>query len=196
MLSRFKKYLFIILSSTYFAVGCGIFDTRDAEKPNAVRSTFVPPTSPELVITNLEFSILEKNSDNYFKCLSRDNFNYIPDSRSQLIYGHIFKEWNVLSEKRYLDNILLQTDVTSTSRIFFDNKRFTQISPDSAMFQSDYILVFQHRRNDIPKSSKGSLNIYINSDEDRLFHIVRWEDYRYNDTDFTWSQTKAVFWQN
>lgn len=183
-----RKYLifFVLL------YGCGIFDTRDAESPNMTRSTFVPPTTPDLLISNLQYSILEKNSDNYFKCLSPE-FKYVPDSKSQLIYGHIFLQWNNHSEKRFMDNIINTTNSNSTSILFLDNRRLTQISPDSAIFQSDYTFVFQHRRNDIPKSSRGNLNLFMSTDENRLFSINRWEDFRYNDTDFTWSEMKAKF---
>ncbi|MCX7877812.1 MAG: hypothetical protein N2510_04125 [Ignavibacteria bacterium] len=187
-----KNSSLAVLIIIYLLQGCGIFDTRDAEIPNMTRSTYVPPTTPDLVITNLEYSILEKNSDNYFKCLS-DGFKYIPDSKSQLLYGHIFVSWNSLSERRYIDNLINTTNTNSTSILFLDNRRLTLISPDSAIFQSDYTLVFQHRRNDVPKSSRGSLNLFLGADENRLFSINRWEDFRFNDTDFTWSEMRAKF---
>lgn len=174
--------------------GCGIFETRDTQPPVTIRSTYIPPTSPEIVIDNLSFSILEKNSENYFKCLSPENFRYIPDSKSQLIYGQIFDAWNQQAEKRYLDNLISQTNPTSSSVLFVDNERITHISSDSAIFQADYIFVFQHQKVGVPVSSKGNVNITIATDANDLFYIRKWEDFRQNDTDFTWSEFKANFY--
>lgn len=172
--------------------GCGIFETRDPEMPSNIRSTYITPTSAELVIQNLEFSILEKNSVNYSKCISSVNFQYVPDSRSLLTYEQIFQTWNPLSEKHYFDNLLNQTSTNSSTVLFLDNKRLTQITSDSAFYQADYILVFQHNRVNVPKSASGNLNITLASDND-LFYIRRWEDFRQNDSDFTWSEFKANF---
>jgi len=173
--------------------GCGIFDTRDPENPETIRSTFLPPTSPEIVIENLSFAIQEKNSNNYTKCLSAESFQYVPDSKSQLIYGQIFDSWNVLAEKRYLDNLISRTNPNSSSVLFIDNERLTQLTSDSAIFQADYIFVFQHHVVGIPVSAKGNINLTIATDSDDLFYIRRWEDFRQNDSDFTWSEFKANF---
>lgn len=171
---------------------CGIFETRDPETPQTIRSTYFPPTTAELVIDNLSYSILEKNSDNYLKCISAADFKFVPDSRSLHQYEQIFLSWNRQSEKNYLDNLISQTNPTSSSVIFLDNTRMTQYTSDSASFQADYIFVFQHRAS-LPKSGSGNLTITIATDDDALFYIRKWEDFRQNDSDFTWSEFKANF---
>jgi len=175
-----------------FLNGCGIFDTRSPEVPNNTRSTYVPPTSPEIVIENLSFSLQEKNSENYLKNIAVNQFSYIPDSKSQLNYSEIFINWNRQSEKHYMENLISQTNATSTSVLFLDNRSYTFISSDSVTLNADYIVVFQHRLN-YPKSAKGSMKLYLSTDENNLFNITRWEDYRRNDTDYTWSELKANF---
>jgi hypothetical protein len=190
-----NKYIFTLVYFLWLisTQGCGIFDTRDPESPETVRSTFIPPTSADIVIDNLGFAVQEKNSENYLKCLSSMSFQYIPDSKSQLLYEQIFLNWNQQAEKRYLDNLISQTDQTSSSVLFLDNERLTQLSSDSASFQADYIFVFQHNNTSIPKSGKGNLLMTIAADENSLFYIRKWEDFRQNDTDFTWSEFKAKF---
>jgi hypothetical protein len=121
------------------------------------------------------------------------SYKYVPDSRSQQLYEQIFAGWDQFAEKKYLDNLILETDNNSSSVLFLDNDRLTQITPDSAVYQADYILVFQHRRASLPKSAKGNLNITIATDNNELFYIKQWEDYSQNDTDFTWSELKANF---
>ncbi len=190
---KFKYLLYFILLVLFYQ-GCGIFDTRDPEEPVTIRSTYFPPVSADIVIDNLGYAILEKNSENYNKCFSVTNYSYVPDSRSQQQYEQIFSGWNITSEKQYLDNLINQQEGgNSSSVLFLDNERLTQLSTDSARYQADYIFVFQHNRINIPKSSKGRLNMIIASDENAFFYIRKWEDFRMNDTDFTWSEFKANF---
>ena len=189
-----NKILFTVFLITVLSIkGCGIFDTRDPEEPANIRSTFVPPTTPEIVIDNLSFSILEKNSQNYIKCISASNFLYVPDSKSQLVYGQIFENWDPLDEKRYMDNLISQTNTHASSVLFLDNEIYTQITSDSVSFQADYIIVYQHNRINLPKSAIGNLLLTLNTDENDLYSITRWQDFRQNDTDFTWSELKANF---
>lgn len=187
------KYAVVYAACLLLFKGCGIFDTRDPESPQTVRSTFIPPTSADIVVDNLGYSIQEKNSENYIKCLSSMSYQFVPDSKSQLLYEQIFLSWNQLAEKRSLDNLISQTDVTSSSVLFLDNERFTQLSSDSATFQADYIFVFQHNNTSIPKSGNGNILLTIATDDNSLFYIRKWEDFRQNDTDFTWSEFKAKF---
>ncbi len=192
--NRKFRYSVLFVLLVLFYQGCGIFDTRDPQEPESIRSTFFPPTSADLVIDNLSYSIQEKNSGNYNKCLSTENFRYFPDSRSQLQYEQIFINWNILSEKNYLDNLISRQEGGNSSAVLFlDNERLTQFSSDSAGYQADYIFVFQHNQANLPKSSRGRMSLILATDSDALFYIRRWEDFRQNDTDFTWSEFKANF---
>jgi hypothetical protein len=172
--------------------GCGLFGTRTPENPVTVRSTFEPPTTPEAVIRNLAFSIEEKNSNNYMKCLSPDNFVYVPDSKSQSHYP-IFQSWNVNSERFYYENLIAQTNSTASSNLFLSDTLLNQITPDSAVYTAEYIVVFQHNRTNIPKSAIGNTRISLKADESNFYYISKWEDVRRNDSDFTWSELKANF---
>ncbi len=85
MQKNIKQALFVIL---LFLHGCGLFDSREVEPPTESRSTFIQPTSPDLVLTNLIFSISEKNLDNYMRCFVDSNFSnkrfrYFPDAVSK-----------------------------------------------------------------------------------------------------------------
>ena len=192
--NRKFRYSVLFVLLVIFYQGCGIFDTRDPQEPETIRSTFFPPTSADLVIDNLSYSIQEKNSGNYNKCLSSENFRYFPDSRSQLQYEQIFINWDILSEKNYLDNLISRQEGGNSSAVLFlDNELLTQFTSDSARFQADYIFVFQHNQANIPKSSRGRMSLILATDSDALFYIRRWEDFRQNDTDFTWSEFKANF---
>ena len=190
------RNILIIAASIYLIVqlvSCGLFDTRTPQTPNTTRSTYIPPTTPDAVLSNLTYSIVEKNSTNYMKCLYTSQYQYIPDSKSQGNYGIIFSSWNINSEKFYLDNLITRTDQNSSSNLFLSNTVTSQISADSAITTSDYIIVFQHNKANIPKSSVGNFTLTMKTDENSLFYISKWEDFRNHDTDFTWSELRANF---
>lgn len=191
-LKKKSTYILVFLTIVFAVKGCGIFETRDPEVPLTIRSTYFPPTSADLVIDNLTYAIEEKNSENYSKCVSDLSFQYVPDSRSAQIY-EVFASWDKSAEKRYLDNLIARTEPNSTSQLFLSNERLRQISSDSAIFQAEYIFVFQHNNAGTPKSGKGNLLISLATDSDDLFYMRKWEDFRQNDTDFTWSEFKANF---
>lgn len=191
-LRRKINFILVFITFSLALKGCGIFDTRDPEVPLTIRSTYFPPTSADIVISNLTYSVEEKNSENYSKCVSDLSFQYIPDSRSAQTY-EVFASWDKSAEKRYLDNLIARTDPNSTSQLFLSNQRLRQVSSDSAIFQADYIFVFQHSNPGTPKSGKGNLLISLATDDNDLFYMRKWEDFRQNDTDFTWSEFKANF---
>lgn len=185
-------FITVIVSVSILLNGCGIFETRDPEVPLTIRSTYFPPTSADIVVSNLSYSIEEKNSENYSKCFSDLSYQYIPDSRSAQTY-EVFATWDKSAEKRYLDNLIARTDPASTSQLFLSNQRLRQVSSDSAIFQADYIFVFQHNNPGTPKSGKGNMLVSLATDDNDLYYMRKWEDFRQNDTDFTWSEFRANF---
>ncbi len=194
MQRRFNKYAINISAAILvFAAGCGLFDTRSPEEPVTIRSTFEPPTTPEALVRNLTFSIFEKNSTNYQKCLSLTQFSYVPDSKAQSLYGIIFQNWDVNSEKFYYENLISQTNAEASSNLFLSNAVTNIITPDSAIYTADYIVVFQHNKTNVPKSSVGNMKLSLKADESNYFYITLWEDFRKNEADFTWSELKANF---
>lgn len=172
--------------------GCGLFDTRSAEDPESTRSTYTPPTTPDIVIDNAVYSIIQKNSSNYTKCLT-EGINYIPDSKAQSLYSDIFRNWNFTSERIYFENLISQTNINASSSLFLSNKVMLLLTSDSASFTSDYIFVFQHNRTNIPKTAVGNLRFSLKADDNSFFYVNKWEDFRKNDSDFTWSEMKANF---
>jgi hypothetical protein len=120
-------------------------------------------------------------------------YQYTPDSKSQAIYGVIFANWNMNSEKYYLDNLIAQSDPNASSNLFLSGTVISQLSSDSAVTTSNYIIVFQHNKANIPKSAVGNFRITMKTDANSYFYITRWEDFRNHDTDFTWSELKANF---
>ncbi|MFC2092992.1 hypothetical protein ACFLSV_03745 [Bacteroidota bacterium] len=194
MLKKLKiiLFLFVLIS------GCGLFDTRDVEPPTDPRSNFTPPTSPDIVIVNLQFAVAEKNLNNYMACFVDTNFssrkfNYQADVSSQVQYPTIFLFWNLSSEKSYYTTLLALTNAQSNSHLFLSDEMLS-ISLDTAIYDADYLLRFEHQRPTVAQTLKGKLRFYLAADSRNLWSIHSWFDFKEptaNDT--TWSVLKANF---
>jgi hypothetical protein len=166
------------------------------QTPSQPRSTFQQPTSPDIVISNLNFSIAEKNVDNYMRCFvdsafSSRRFRFIPDAVSAASYP-VFQEWNLASERFYYNNLVSLTDENASSNLFLSNVSLIA-GIDSAVVDSDYILVFNHNRQNMAKITKGKLRFIMSPDSRSLWSIHSWLDFIENSSDTTWSNLKANF---
>jgi len=191
LLKRPDKILILIF---ILYSGCGLFDTRSVEPPTEVRSTFTQPTSPDIVLANLNFAVTEKNLDNYMRCLVDSNFStkrfkFIPDAVSQTAYP-VFLNWNLSSERIYFSNLISSTEENSSTNLFLSNINFNT-GIDSAVIDSDYILVFNHNRQNIAQVTKGRLRFVMSPDVRSLWSIHSWSDFINDNGDTTWSVLKA-----
>ncbi len=186
----------ILIIGIIVTCGCGLFDSRSVEPPSEPRSTFLQPTSPDIVITNLNFAIAEKNLDNYMRCFVDENFStrifrYFPDAVSLSSYP-VFQNWSLTNERNYFSNLISFTNSTSSSNLFFSNVTFNT-GIDSAIVDSDYILIFDHNKQNVAKIAKGKLRLIMGIDSRSLWSIHSWYDFINQGNDTTWSVIKANF---
>ncbi|MBL8007976.1 MAG: hypothetical protein JNJ56_10615 [Ignavibacteria bacterium] len=179
-----------------FIAGCGIFDSRDVEPPSEPRSTYIQPTSPDIVLTNLNFSIVEKNLDNYLRCFTDPDFSsrvfkFYPDALSQSNYP-VFLTWNITNERNYYSNLISFTNNSTSSNLFLSNT-VINTGIDSAIVDSDYILVFDHNKQNVAKVVKGKLRFIMSTDSRSLWSVHTWYDFINDNNDTTWSVLKANF---
>lgn len=180
----------------FFGVSLYSCNLRDAEAPITSRSTFVPPTSPDLVVINLQFSVIEKDKNNYLACFvdtsySLRRYTYTPDVVSGIQYP-IFGFWNLSNEKTYYTSLLSLTDPVSTSNLFFSNDKLN-VSGDTAFFDADYLLRVDHQKTNVAKTLKGKIRLVLGSDSRNLWSIHRWVDFQSTTSDTTWSVLRANF---
>lgn len=191
-----KKYnscLFLLLA---LYTGCGLFETRSVEPPTEPRSTFTQPTSPDIVLANLSFAIAEKNNDNYIRCLVDTNFSsrrfrYFPDAVSQSTYP-VFIGWNITNERNYYNNLISFTNESASSNLFLSNTSINS-GLDSAIIDSEYLLVYDHNKQNVAKVTKGTLRFIMGTDVRGLWSIHSWFDFLNTANDTTWSVLKANF---
>ena len=186
----------ILIIGIIVICGCGLFDSRSVEPPSEPRSTYLQPTSPDIVITNLNFAIAEKNLDNYLRCFTDSNFSqrrfrYFPDAISLSSYP-MFQTWSLTNERNYYSNLISFTNTNSSSNLFLSNTTFNS-GIDSAIVDSDYILIFDHNKQNVAKISKGKLRFIMGVDSRSLWSVHGWYDFINQNNDTTWSVIKANF---
>jgi hypothetical protein len=188
--------IFIILLVAYISLSVYSCALRDAELPVTSRNTFIPPTSPDLVMVNLQFSVIEKDINNYMACFVDTNYSlrrytYIPDVVSQIQYP-IFRFWNMTNEKSYFTSLISNTEPTSASNLFFSNSKLNTFG-DTAFYDADYLLHFDHRNANVSKTLKGKIRLILASDSRNLWSVHRWIDFKSDNADTTWSVLRANF---
>lgn len=196
---EFKKVsIILIFASALIMSGCNLFSTRTPEEPNKKKSSFVPPTSASIVISNFINSITEKNVENYIACLSdtsqgdRQSFLFHASSEAMSAYSSTFVSWNLFSERRYFSTLINSTPADITPSFTFLNGKFDVLSPDSAVFTSSYMLKVNHTIDALAKSYSGIMQLTIVPRTSGLWSIRTWYDLQ-NSSDSlqSWSILKA-----
>ncbi len=169
---------------------------RDDEEPTTSRTTFVPPTSPDLVMVNLQFAVIEKDVNNYMACFvdstySSRRYSYVPDVISQIQYP-IFQNWKLTNEKSYFTSLLSLMNENATSNVFFSNGTLNTLA-DTAVYDADYLLRADHQKTNVAKTLKGKIRLILSADSRNLWSIHKWTDFQSAETDTTWSVLKANF---
>jgi hypothetical protein len=187
--------LFFTLASVIFP-GCGLFETRDPEPPTGSSSTFVPPTSPDMVLSNLENAVSEKNSENYVRCLvdtlnSSQRYVFFPTATAAGRYAGTFAAWTLQSERAWFASLKALTPKDAPSYLNLDGG-FAVISADSAIYEGKYEMVIRHGVPNISETVRGTLQFVMHTDRNSIWSITRWSDISLQD-ETSWSEWKGRF---
>ncbi len=183
-------------------LSCSLFETRTPEDPSGSTSSFQQPTSELIVISNLQNSVKESNTDNFMRCLAdttqgaRRNFHFEPSSEALASYTEQFKVWTLQNERQAFNSMASKVASTTRSELVLSNGRFELRVPDSAVYISDYILRVPHSSASISKIAAGYLRLTIVPNQLNQWSIERWTDAKSGSNDSiptTWSVLKAQF---
>lgn len=147
-------------------------------------------------MVNLQFSVIEKDVNNYMSCFVDSNYStrsysYVPDVISQIQYP-IFQNWKLSNEKTYFTSLLSLMNESSTSNVFFSNPVLNTLS-DTAVYDADYLLRADHQKTNVAKTLKGKIRLILSADSRNLWSIHKWIDFQSMNSDTTWSVLKANF---
>jgi hypothetical protein len=194
--NKIRIFLFFIIIVSIISFCCDLFKTRTPEEPSVSRSSNQPPTSSEIVLENLKYSISEKNTLNYIQCFAGGSsssltFTFIPAPDVQKQFLSIFTNWDINSEKSYFENLRTQSSKYAAAELVL-NGSFTFAETDSMIYNADYTLTFKHDLSNVPQTATGNLQFVIRRDQNNNWSITRWIDNKVNNQ-FCWSEMKARF---
>jgi hypothetical protein len=195
-----RKQIVILLFVLFPAIGCDTFSTRSPEEPDSGKSTFVPPSSPQIVVDNFKYAITEKNLENYLQCFpdagDEAGYFYEPTADVLALYPSLFDNWDISDEQIYFNSLLSSIPEEYLPLLEFDNPEFTTGSPDSTIFSSEYELIVQENSENPSNIYRGFLYFTIVPGSDGLWFIRRWTDSSPAQSDSassTWSNLKAKY---
>jgi hypothetical protein len=188
---------FMLLASSM--LGCSLFDTRDPENPVQSSASYDPPTTVDIVFSNLVSSFQDRNSINYARAFADSSFSgrsfaFEPTAQAASQYAGVFASWNKVSEQQYFDNFKGQLQPSAVPVLIIAR---TSESPgaDSAFVEGTYQLSIPHTITGVPQSAVGRYQFYLIRDSRQYWVIWRWVDLANQPSDFTWSDFKGTFGQ-
>ncbi len=174
------------------------FSTRTPEEPDANPSSFITPTTPDIVFVNLQLAIREGNVENYMRSFvdttrSQNRFAFVPDRGVAANHPGVFSFWQLDDERRYVTKLFQATPGDSLRSLQFVEQSRTE-SVSTASFTQNYVLVFRHRRqaDGLPVEYRGQAIFRLEKSQTGDWAIFHWEDFA-NERDPSWTELKALF---
>ncbi|TAE23540.1 MAG: hypothetical protein EAZ92_14460 [Candidatus Kapaibacterium sp.] len=180
---------------------CTFFTTRTPEPPDTRRSSFQPPTSSQVVISNIQAAIREKNIENYIQSFvagdsgtAQQRFSFEPSAEAAARFASVFIGWNVVKERQSFTAFTAKIPAAAAPTILLSNDRFELMSPDSVVFVADYVLRPNAPQSGIGTEFAGRMRISIVSFANGFWAIRRWTDQALPQSQSaSWSVLKAQF---
>lgn len=191
------RNLLVVVLSVSVLGGCSLFEPRDPEQPSQSSSDFLPPTAPDIVITNLRNSIAQKNVQNYVSCFadpsrSGQSYTFVPSADAAALFPSVLNSWTYAEEQVYMTNLVAKAVPNGFANLLL-TAATTQVFADSVIYSADYLLTFQHTEAGFPSTARGHLQFAIGVDNsNQQWSIYRWVDLKTTE-DITWSSFKGRF---
>lgn len=179
----------------FFISSCDLFSTRDEETPKNIGSTFVPPTTPQLLFENLKNSLSEKVLENYMAsfvdtAFLSSGFKYIASSGAEATFQTL-ADWNLSSERIYINNVFSSVQSSRISLSLLNENSTPQ--GDSALYFYDYTLSVPTNNPELPTAYQGSVEFTIKLDSRNQWVITKWRDIQMDDLP-SWSELRGRFY--
>lgn len=178
----------------------GACSTRSPEDPTGTRGTFEPPTSPAIVLSNLRYAVIERNTENFMLCLadsvSRSTYSYRfePSAEVRARFSALFAGWSLNSERQAFLSLIARLSTDVRPSLEFTNANVAFSSPDSTVYVTDYVLSADHGLASVPTTLTGTMSLTITPERTGQWSVSTWRDARRptDTTEATWSLLKAA----
>jgi hypothetical protein len=192
-MKRFVLYISLLIT-VFSLASCDLFETRDAETPDQPRSNFEQAIEPEIVLSNLVYSLQDRNVSNYIACFSDSSysgksFTFSPSAGAASQYPELVNDWDKNSEEQYFNNLTTRIPDDAQITLTFTNDSYNQLG-DSAIFTATYTLNVPQNENSIPTNYSGEMRLSLIRDSRSLWSIYYWLDIK-KDENSSWSELKG-----
>lgn len=193
-----RPALALLLSVTLLS--CSLFEPRDPEEPIGSGSQFQPPTSPSIVLKNLQSALTYTNAFDYRKSFSDGTqglppFRFTPAADGRAVAPGRFSDWGLEDEEEYLQTIFSELIPGSIPTLILSPSDVTEAPiGDSIRFEAEYSVNFPHTRTGAEQEAFGRLRFTMKLSNRNEWYITDWEDIPV-DSRPTWSVIKARFSQ-
>jgi len=182
---------FIFVCSLF--VSCNLFDPRESEYPSNSGVSWQDPTSPDIVIENMQ-SALNGSSMLYMDCFN-ESFVFLADTNDINEYTtYNFSNWDKLVENDTVNQLfsIVPADSTIASEFLIDVENPDPASPqDSATIYREYSISVPTANHSF---AVGIAEIKLIEDSDGFWSIAEWVDVRHEQSLFvTWAVMKAAY---
>ncbi len=190
------KNIFLIVLISVFA-GCDLFETRSPENPTTPRTSWVPATSPGILISNFKNSLTDKSTENYLNCfvdsiVTGKAFSFVPTSEGVTLFPSLFSNWTLSNERAYFENIKSKLRENSSFSLSCFNENEGTIAGDSMTYSADYLLFVDHGISEIVKEFHGHMQMTLFRNTRGEWAVSFWRDSKRNENP-SWSELKGRF---
>ncbi len=190
----------LVLLCACVLVACDVFQTRDPDPPTQTSATFIPPTEPVIVFSNMMNAFRELSTVNYVRSFADSatasrSYRFEATPQARLRYATVFSQWSRQSEQQFFENVKARIPAGTAPSLEFTSLVAQSIQADSAQYEATYRLVIPHGISTIPNEARGRALFHMIADRSRNWVIWRWVDVAIASQDFTWSDFKGEFGQ-
>ncbi len=192
----YRFFFMLILVALVFS-SCNLFDPRVPENPSNAGVVWQVPTSPDIVIENVQ-SALTGSSAIYLDCFN-ESFVFYADTNDINEYDqYTFSDWTKPVENNTVTALfaVVPQDSTIIASFVIDAQHPDPAAPvDSATVYRAYsISVPESYHSGTGTPAVGLAELHMIEDADGLWSIIEWHDLRHEqDILVTWAVAKAYY---
>jgi len=157
------------------------FSARHPETPSTSQSLWIPPHTPEDVVTNLIYAVQERHSENYMRCFLDDPeasraYHFEPDPEAAALYPFLH-QWTLEQEENMIQETFSLVPVDSGLSLQFPVQVREVISADSAVLVRQYRWVIRHGNPAMPEVLEGHAEMRMAEGTLGEWGIYQWIDF-------------------
>ena len=177
----------IILVLVLAVVRCtNPFSVRSPEPPTTGQNIgFNLQANPDSLLSKIALAFVNSNAESYIECFAEDGFSYLASPNEANRFG----DWDLLSEKRYFEQLVLGVEDVTFSRTAEPSRLLE--TPSSAELSFRYSIAVKSTSK--TERYQGESLLRIDQAGSGFWHITSWQDFSAEGSDSTWSTLRANY---